>query len=216
MTARATTGAGRASTKQAAVQQVTKRGILVNFNSGTYTADVLIMEATSEYLTGVPVACHLDGTSAQVNTPCLVFFFDESNPDDAVVLAVYPNGTQGVPTPAPGRITFVDGYEQINATTIDSGDTSTFTLTGGSSGIPVGALGVIYKAFFTSATNGAYINLAPHSGTIGDYQSIGNLPASNAYLNGNGILQLDENGEIDIQANTGNCTVTLYTHGYVF
>jgi hypothetical protein len=216
MTTRASTGTKRASTKQSAVQQVTKRGILVSFNSGDYTADVLIMEATSEYLTGVPVACHLDGTSAQVNTPCLVFFFDESNQNDAVVLAVYPNGTQGVPTPAPGRVTFVDGYEQINAQTINSGDTSTFTLTGGSSGIPDGALGVIYKAFFTSSTSGAYINLAPHGGTIYAYQSIGNLPASNAYLNGGGILQLDENGEIDINANIGNCVVTLYTHGYVF
>lgn len=217
MTGRATRGAGRAVSSQApAIQQVTKRGLMISFDPGTYTASVLILEATSEYLTGVPVACHMDGTSAQVNTPCLVFFFDESNPSDAVVLAVYPNGVQGVPSPAPGRVTFVTPYLQISAQTINSGVTDNFTLTGSSPGIPVGALGVIFKAYFTSATVGAYINLAPHGGTIGDYASIGNIEVANAYINGNGILAVDSSGKIDIQANTGNCTVTLYTHGYIF
>jgi hypothetical protein len=204
------------SSKAPAIQQVTKRGLMISFNPSTYTASVLILEATSEYLAGVPVACHMDGTSAQVNTPCLVFFFDESNPSDAVVSAVYPNGTQGVPSPAPGRVTFVTPYEQISAQTINSGVTSTFTLTGGSTGIPVGALGVIFKAYFTSASTGAYINIAPHSGTIADYASIGNIEVANAYLNGNGIIAIDSSGKIDVQANAGNCTVTLYTHGYIF
>lgn len=157
----------------------------------------------------------MDGTSAQSNTYCAVLFFDEQNYTDAVVIAIYPNGSQGVPSPAPGRTTFVTGFQQINASVINAGNTSNFTLTG-SGGIPSGALGVIYKAFFTSATVGAYIQLAPHSATITDYASIGNIQLANAFINGCGTLQLDSAGKIDIKANTGNCTVTLYTHGYIF
>ncbi len=193
-----------------------KRGILTSFDRTTYTASVLIMEATSAFLSGVPIACHMDGTSAITNAPCAVLFFDEQNLDDAVVIAVYPNGSQGVPSPAPGRTTFVSGFQQINASVINSGNTSTFTLTG-SGGIPAGALGVIYKAYFTSATVGAYIQLAPHAATdITAYASIGNIQVASASVNGGGLLQLDSNGKIDIKANTGNCTVTLYTHGYIF
>ncbi len=206
---------GYHSAEQRPIRQVIKRGILTSFNPSTYTANVMIMEATSTFLSGVPIACHFDGTSAQDNTYCAVLFFDEQNPNDAVVIAVYPNGSQGVPSPAPGRTTFVSGFQQINAQTINSGNTSTFTLTG-SGGIPAGALGVIYKAYFTSATVGAYIQLAPHGASdITAYESIGNIQVANASVNGGGLLQLDSSGKIDIKANTGNCTVTLYTHGYI-
>ena len=188
---------------------------MISFNPATYTANVLIIEATSAFLQGVPVACHLDGTSAQTNTPCLVFFFDEQNPADCVVTAVYPNGTQGIPSPAPGRVVFVSGFQQVNGSVINAGVTSNFQISG-AGGIPTGALGIIYKCYFTSPTSGAYINIAPHGGAIGNYQTLGNLPAASAYINANGIVQLDSNGKIDIQANTGQCTVTLYTHGYTF
>ncbi len=193
-----------------------KRGLLISFNNANYTANVLIMEATSAYLQGVPIACHMDGTSAIANAPCAVLFFDEQNLNDAVVIAVYPNSTEGYPSPPPGRTTFVAGFQQINASAISSGNTSTFTLTG-SGGIPAGALGVLYKAYFTSATVGAYINIAPHAAAdITAYASIGNIQVANASVNGCGVLQLDSSGKIDIKANVGNCTVTLYTHGYTF
>lgn len=198
-------------------QEIIKRGIMTQFFPATYTANILIMEATSTVIQGVPVACHLDGTSAQLNTLCAVLFFDEQNYTDAVVLAVYPNGSQGVPVPAPGRIVFVNGYQQFQSQAINANSVSTFTLTGGSSGIPFGALGVLYKAFFSSPTAGAYIQLAPHGASdIGAYASIGNLPIANGTLNGTGTLQVDAAGRIDIKANNGTGTVTLYTHGYVF
>lgn len=192
-----------------------KRGILTSFDRSTYTASVLIMEATSAFLSSVPVATNMDGTSAISNVPCAVLFFDEQNLNDAVIIAVYPNGSEGIPTPSPGRTAFVTGFRQINAQTINLGVTTSFTLSG-SGGIPSGALGVVYKAFFTSATSGAYINIAPHGASdVTAYDTIGNLPAANAFLNGNGVLQLSSDGKIDINANIGNCTVTLYTHGYI-
>ena len=202
------------SSHRATARETIKRGILAAFNPTTYTANVLIMEATSAYLQGVPVACHLDGTSAQVNALCAVLFFDEQNYTDAVVLAVYPNGAQGIPTPAPGRVVFVPGYQQVNGAAINSGTTSTFTIAG-SGAIPVGALGVIFSANFTSPSAGSYIQLGPHGATLSNYQVLGNLPTANAFLNANGIVQLDSSGKIDIKANAGNCSVSLYTQGYV-
>ena len=159
-----------------------KRGLLQSFNPATYTASVLLFEATSFALAGVPVANHIDGTSAVIGSLCAVLFFDEHNPQDAVVIAT----------------------------------TQTYTLTGASSGIPVGALGVLYKAFFTSPTVGAYIQLAPHGASDSTaYASIGNIAIANSYLDGMGILQVNATGSIDISANAGACTVTLYTYGYI-
>lgn len=196
--------------------QAIKRGILTAFNNTTYTASILLMEATSSYLTGVPVATHVDGTSAQVGTLCAVLFFDEQNPTDAVVLAIYPNSGQGVPSPPPGRMTFVNGYRQMQNVTITNGTTSTFTFSGGTSAIPSGALGVFYKCYFTSVSAGAFLQIAPHGATdITAYVSLGNLPAANAYVNENGILPISSSGQVDIKANSGDCVVTLYTYGYI-
>lgn len=192
-----------------------KRGIIQSFNAPTYTASVLLFEATSHFLSGVPVANHIDGTSCLVGALCAVLFFDEQNYTDAIVLATYANGSQGLPTPAPGRVTFVTGYRHFQNTVINAGVTQTVTLAG-NGGIPSEALGVIYKAYFTSPTVGAYINLAPGGASdVTAYGAIGNIAVANGYLDGAGVLQLDANGRIDVKANVGQCTVTLYTHGYI-
>jgi hypothetical protein len=89
-------------------------------------------------------------------------------------------------------------------------------LTSGSSNIPSGALGVVYQALFSSATAGASLTLAPHGASNPNaYASIGNLAAANATLAGGGLLSVDTNGQITIQASGGTCSVTLYTYGYV-
>ena len=188
-----------------------KRGLLQSFNPATYTASVLFFEATSFALSGIPVANHIDGTSAVIGALCAVLFFDEHNPQDAVIIATFAT----IPTPPPGRITFVTGSQQFHNVVIAAGTTQTYTLTG-TSGIPTGVLGVLYKAFFTSPTVGAYIQLAPHGASdLTAYASIGNIAVANSYLDGMGILQVDATGSVDITANAGACTVTLYTYGYI-
>lgn len=193
-----------------------KRGIIQAFFPATYTASVLLFEATSYFLTGVPVANMVDGTSGLVGALCAVLFFDEHNPQDAVVFATFPNGSSGLPAPAPGRVVFVTGYQQLNAVSIPVGSPLTVTLTGVSSGIPNGALGVVYQAFFSSATTGSSIALAPHGASnFNAYASIGNLGAAGAIARGGGLLPLDASGQITIQASGSTCSVTLYTCGYV-
>lgn len=193
---------------------IIKRGILQSFNPATYTASVLLFEATSYALSGIPVANHLDGTSAIAGTLCAVLFFDEHNPQDAVVLATFTNGSSGFPAPPPGRLTFVNGYQQINNDTITAGATTTYTLTGGSSGIPLGATAIVYKVYFSSPTVGASLQLAPHGADITAYAAHGNIPIANSTVDGLGLLPIDTTGRIDIEANTGTCVVTLYTYGY--
>jgi hypothetical protein len=196
--------------------QIIKRALLMSFNPATYTASVLLMEATSTVLTNVPMAFHMDGTSTPSNgSLCTVLFFDEHNATDAVVLAVYSTGSS-VPTPAPGRTTFVTGYRQINGDTLTSGTLTTYTLSGGSSGIPAQALGVLFKAYISSSTVNAYIQLAPHGASdISAYASIGNIPVASATVNSIGILPLDGSGRADIKAFVGTCSLTLYTYGYI-
>ena len=191
--------------------QAIKRGIIQSFNNSTYTASVLLLEATSATLDGVPIANHIDGTSGLVGAYCAVLFFDENNYTDAVVIACYQNGSNGLPTIPPGRVTFITGVQQFNAVLITSGTLQTFTM----SGIPAGALGVVYKAYFQSPTVGASIEIAPHNGSITAYQSVGNIQVSNQFANGGGLVQVDASGKIDIKALNGDCTTTMYVHGYV-
>jgi hypothetical protein len=195
--------------------QTIKRGILQAFDSSTYTANVLLLEATSTFLTGVPVATTADGTSAVSGALCAVLFFDEQNLQDAVVIAVYPNASSGIPTPPPGRVVFTTPYRQVNAVAIASGVTNTYTLVSGGSNLPSGILGILYKAFFTSPSAGAFIQLGPHGSALSGYDTLGNIQVANAFINGSGVLPVDASGKLDISAQNGNATVTLYTYGYV-
>ena len=189
-------------------EQLIKRGILESFNPSTCTATVLIIEATSYVLSNVPIATSVDGTAAISGANCAVLFLDAQNPADAVIIAVY-----GIaPAPVPGRVVFTTPVQQINASTVNIATINTYAM----SGLPAAALGIIFKAFFTCTLAGTSIYLAPHGGTIASYSAIGNLSAANATMDGNGILPVDASGKIDIQANNGNCVVTLYTYGYIF
>lgn len=158
------------------------------------------------------MASNVDGTSAIVGASCVVLFLDANNPNDAVILAIY--GT--APSPIPGRVVFVTPFQQLNAITINAGTTNTYAVTGGSSGIPAGVRGVLCRAFFSSATVGAWVGIAPHSGIINLYFVLGNEQVASQSINGNAIVPVDGNGQIDVKANTGNCTITLYTYGYIF
>lgn len=188
-------------------QQALRRGILQSFNNTNYTATVLIIEATSYVLSNVPIASSVDGTSAINGASCAVLFFDESNHTDAVIIAVYGSA----PSPAPGRVVFATPVRQINAQTINSGITSTFTM----SSMPTGVLGIVYRITMSTSTAGAFIYAGPHGATLSNYTELDNPGVSGAFVGMSGLLPVDASGKIDIQANGGNCTITLWTFGYV-
>jgi hypothetical protein len=188
-------------------------GIVTSFNPATYTGSVLLLEATSAEVTNIPFATHIDGTSAQQNAFCAVLFFDESNPNDAVVLAIYPNGTSGVPTPPPGRTTFITPIVVINGDNIASGVTNTYTV---GSPVPNGALGILFKVFIQSATAGVHIDIAAHGGNLSQTYSLGSIEVAGDTINGSGIVPLSSTGQIDVKANGGTIVVNLIVYGYIF
>ncbi len=73
-----------------------KRGIIQSFNQANWTATVQLLPSQGNYLTSVQVAKHLRAAEIVPGDQCAVLFFDDLNPADAVIIAVY-----SVPSAAP-------------------------------------------------------------------------------------------------------------------
>ena len=66
-----------------------KKGILKSFNSGDYTATVQLASSYKVYLEDVAVARNLPTSEMVDGRKVAVILFDEHNPKEAVVVAVY-------------------------------------------------------------------------------------------------------------------------------
>ena len=66
-----------------------KKAVLRSFNSGSYTATVQIASSYKVYLEDVAVARNLASGEMVTGRKVAVVFFDEHNPKEAVVVAVY-------------------------------------------------------------------------------------------------------------------------------
>jgi len=66
-----------------------RKGVLRNFNSGNYTATIQITSSYKVYLEDVIVARNLPSAEMVTGRKVAVVFFDEHNPKEAVVVAVY-------------------------------------------------------------------------------------------------------------------------------
>lgn len=73
-----------------------KRGVIQAFNPANWTATVQVLPSQGNYLTGVQVAKHLLAAEIVPGDQCAVLFFEELNPADAIIIAVY-----SVPPAAP-------------------------------------------------------------------------------------------------------------------
>jgi hypothetical protein len=67
----------------------TRRGILRAFDAGSYKATVEIAGSIAVWLTGVSVARNIASGELVAGRKVSVTFFDGSNPDDAVLNAVW-------------------------------------------------------------------------------------------------------------------------------
>ena len=65
------------------------KGVLKSFNSGNYTATVRLAGSYKVYLEDVTVARNLPVAEMVTGRKVAVIFFDEHNPKEAVVTAVY-------------------------------------------------------------------------------------------------------------------------------
>src|SRR5215475_5695716 len=75
---------------------VMRHGIIQSFNQSTWTATVRMVPSQGNYLSGVQVAKHLLASEIAAGDHCAILFFNELNPDDAVIIAVY-----SIPSAAP-------------------------------------------------------------------------------------------------------------------
>ena len=66
-----------------------RKAVLKSFNSGNYTATIQLTGSYKTYLEGVAVARNLPAIEMALGRKVAVIFFDEHNPKEAVVLAVY-------------------------------------------------------------------------------------------------------------------------------
>jgi hypothetical protein len=66
-----------------------KKAVLRSFNSGNYTATVRMAGSYKVYLEDIAVARNLPSAEMVTGRKVAVIFFDEHNPKEAVVMAVY-------------------------------------------------------------------------------------------------------------------------------
>jgi len=66
-----------------------RKAVLKSFNSGNYTATVQLAGSYKVYLEDIAVARNLPTTEMTAGRKTAVLFFDEHNPKEAVVIAVY-------------------------------------------------------------------------------------------------------------------------------
>ncbi|MFC2001803.1 hypothetical protein ACFLUZ_04790 [Chloroflexota bacterium] len=66
-----------------------RKAVLRSFNSGDYTATVQVASSFKVYLEDVTVARNLPSADMIAGRKVAVVFFDEHNPKEAVVVAVY-------------------------------------------------------------------------------------------------------------------------------
>ncbi len=66
-----------------------RKGVLKSFNSGNYTATVRLASSFKVYLEDIAVARNLPSAEMVAGRKVAVIFFDENNPKEAVVTAVY-------------------------------------------------------------------------------------------------------------------------------
>jgi len=66
-----------------------RKGVLRSFNSSNYTATVQLAGSYKVYLEDITVARNLPTAEMALGRKVAVIFFDEHNPKEAVVIAVY-------------------------------------------------------------------------------------------------------------------------------
>ena len=70
-------------------EMILRRGVIKAFDSVGYQATVQVAGSLSVWLEGLPVARNIPQAEMAVGRNCALLFFDETNPSDAVLVAVW-------------------------------------------------------------------------------------------------------------------------------
>ena len=66
-----------------------RQGIVKSFDVGSFTATVQVAGSLAVWLDGVPVNRGIPQVEMVTGRRCALVFFDDTNPGDAVLVAVY-------------------------------------------------------------------------------------------------------------------------------
>lgn len=66
-----------------------RRGVVKSFDSVTYKATVQVAGSLAVWLSGIAVARDIPASEMVAGRGCALIFFDETNPTDAVLVAVW-------------------------------------------------------------------------------------------------------------------------------
>ncbi len=66
-----------------------KSGVVKDFDANSYRATVQVLGSLSVWLEGIAVARNIPAAEMVAGRRCAMIFLDETNPDDAVLAAVW-------------------------------------------------------------------------------------------------------------------------------
>lgn len=105
-------------------------------------------------------------------------------------------------------------YHLTTNPTINSGTTTNLTCTGGSTGVPSGAIAVLLGIGIFANTANGYIWVYPTGATAGQYFGLTGVGTS--YTVGFAIAPLSSGGQITVKANASNIVLQdWYIFGYI-
>jgi hypothetical protein len=105
-------------------------------------------------------------------------------------------------------------YHMFTNPTLNSGTTRTDTYTGGTTGVPSGALAVYLGIGIFANTANGYLQIYPAGGTAG--QGPGITGVGTAYTVGSCVCPVNGSGQITLKANSSNIVLQdWYIYGYI-
>jgi hypothetical protein len=107
---------------------VLRRGIIQSFDAATWTATVQVLPSQGNYLAQLQVAKHLLAAEIVPGDQCAVLFFDELNPADALVIAVYSLPSAPPTLPVTSLAGGVGGAALTGAVQVVPGPSGTVTI----------------------------------------------------------------------------------------
>lgn len=92
---------------------------------------------------------------------------------------------------------------------------NTYTVTGGSTGVPTGAIAVLLAIGIFANTANGYVTIAPHGGSLAGGPYPGLTGVGTAYTLGSCIVP-HSGGQIDVKANGSNIVLQSWNiYGYI-
>lgn len=136
--------------------------------------------------------------------------------------AIQTDGSGNIITPAGQlrNVTFLATQYQLTTNpTLNNGSTNTYTVTGGSTGVPTGAYAVILQIGIFANTAGGYITIAPHGASMSAGGFVAGLTGGGSSGTGYTLAQVivpHSGGQIDVKANASNIVLqSWYIIGYI-